>query len=96
MGWSAIGWMDDFIFLRICHQIGDRLCHHGYLGDIVTGPFLAYCLDCEDKDMLRLTNGVHSKRTADIAERNVFRMMHELLYGRSFVASRSGFVPCHA
>ncbi|PNF36686.1 hypothetical protein B7P43_G13315 [Cryptotermes secundus] len=69
-------------------RIGDRLCHHGYLGDIVTGPFLAYCLDCADKDMLRVVNGVQSKRAADIAERNVFRMMHELLYGEPFIASR--------
>jgi hypothetical protein len=42
--------------------------------------------------MLRIANGVQLKRAADIAERNVFRMMHELLYGRPFVASRSGFI----
>jgi dynein assembly factor 3 len=58
------------------------------MGDIVTGPFLAYGLDCEDKDMLRLVNGVHSKRTADIAERNVYRMMHELLFRQPFNPSR--------
>jgi dynein assembly factor 3 len=58
------------------------------MGDIVTGPFLAYGLDCEDKDMLRLVNGVQSKRTADIAERNVYRMMHELLFRQPFIPSR--------
>jgi hypothetical protein len=44
--------------------------------------------------MLRLVNGVQSKRAADIAERNVFRMMHELLYDRPFVDTRSGVVSC--
>jgi hypothetical protein len=46
--------------------------------------------------MLRVVNGVQSKRAADIAERNVFRLLHELLYGQPFVASRSGFVSCRA
>jgi hypothetical protein len=75
--------------LFFCQQVGDRLCHHGYRGDIVTGPFLAYCLDCEDEKMLRVVNGLQLKRAADIAERNVFGMMFELHNGRPFVAPRS-------
>jgi hypothetical protein len=71
--------------------MGDRLCHHGYSGDISSGPFLAYCLHCEDQHMLRLVNGLQLKRAADIAERNVFRILYELQHGRPFVAPKYAF-----
>ena len=61
------------------------MCHHGYLGDIITGPFVTFSLGCEDKDMLTIRNGVPAKRTAEIAERNVSRMLHEVLQQEPYV-----------
>nr|CAD7196458.1 unnamed protein product [Timema douglasi] len=66
--------------------IGDRLCHHGYLGDIVSGPYVNYGIECEDEDMLRKTNGVHNKRSTDIAERNLMRLFSELQTRQPYVS----------
>lgn len=43
-------------------KLGDRLLNHGYLGDIVSPPYLAFATDCEDKDMLGTRNGVNVHR----------------------------------
>lgn len=60
------------------YKCGDRYLHRGYLGDMVTSPYIAYGLDCEDTDMLKSTHGVNFKRATDISERNVMRMLYEL------------------
>ncbi|XP_050345099.1 dynein axonemal assembly factor 3 [Nymphalis io] len=60
------------------YKCGDRYLHRGYLGDMVTSPYIAYGLDCEDKDMLKSSRGVNYKRATDISERNVMRMLYEL------------------
>lgn len=65
-------------------KCGDRYLHRGYLGDLVTSPYIGYGLDCEDKDMLKSSHGVNYKRATDIAERNVMRMLYELENRDSF------------
>ncbi|CAH2086901.1 unnamed protein product [Euphydryas editha] len=60
------------------YKCGDRYLHRGYLGDMVTSPYIAYGLDCEDKDMLKSSHGVNYKRATDISERNVMRLLYEL------------------
>ncbi|XP_046965182.1 dynein axonemal assembly factor 3 homolog [Vanessa cardui] len=60
------------------YKCGDRYLHRGYLGDMVTSPYIAYGLDCEDKDMLKSSRGVNYKRATDVSERNVMRMLYEL------------------
>ncbi|XP_072944293.1 dynein axonemal assembly factor 3 homolog [Epargyreus clarus] len=60
------------------YKCGDRYLHRGYLGDMVTSPYIAYGLNCEDKDMLKSTHGVNFKRATDISERNIMRMLYEL------------------
>jgi dynein assembly factor 3, axonemal len=59
-------------------KCGERYLHRGYLGDIVTSPYIAFGLDCDDKDMLKSTHGVNYKRATDVSERNVMRMLYEL------------------
>lgn len=59
-------------------KCGERYLHRGYLGDIVSSPYVAYGLECEDKDMLRSSHGLNYKRATDIAERNVMRMLYEV------------------
>ncbi|CAH2074726.1 unnamed protein product, partial [Iphiclides podalirius] len=68
------------------YKCGERYLHRGYLGDIVTSPYVAYGLDCEDEDMLRSTHGSNFKRATDIAERNVMRMLYELEHRQRFDA----------
>ncbi|XP_053625766.1 dynein axonemal assembly factor 3 [Plodia interpunctella] len=60
------------------YKCGDRYLHRGYLGDMVTSPYIAYGLDCEDKDLLKSSHGVNYKRATDVSERNVMRLLYEL------------------
>lgn len=69
------------------YRCGDRYLHRGYLGDMVTSPFVAYGLDCVDKDMLKSSHGVCHKRATDVSERNVMRMLYELENRREFDVS---------
>lgn len=69
------------------YKCGDRYLHRGYLGDMVTSPFISYGLDCVDKDMLISSHGVCHKRATDVSERNVMRMLYELENNREFDVS---------
>lgn len=66
------------------YKCGDRYLHRGYLGDMVTSPYVSYGLDCVDKDMLKSSHGVCHKRATDVSERNVMRMLYELENHREF------------
>ncbi|XP_077285886.1 dynein axonemal assembly factor 3 [Arctopsyche grandis] len=65
-------------------KCGDEFCHRGYIGDIITGPYIAFGLDCIDKYMMQVSNRVHVKRSTDISERNIMRMMYEVQSRKSF------------
>lgn len=41
---------------------GESFAHYGYLGDMQTGPFVAYGLDCEDKAFTKRTHGQNTYR----------------------------------
>ncbi|XP_063232247.1 dynein axonemal assembly factor 3 [Bacillus rossius redtenbacheri] len=64
---------------RLCGQ----LCHRGYLGDVVSGPFAAYGMRCEpeDADLLKTKNGARVFTSTDVTERNLMRLFHELQTG---------------
>ncbi|XP_041977453.1 dynein axonemal assembly factor 3 homolog [Aricia agestis] len=68
------------------YKCGERYLHRGYLGDLVTSPFVGFGLDCEDEEMLKSSHGVNRERATDVAERNVMRMLYELENRRSFDA----------
>lgn len=59
---------------------GESFFHHGYLGDIVSGPFIAYGLDCKDKSMLKMVNHRNVHRATDITEYNLMHMFYELFH----------------
>lgn len=65
-------------------KTGDEFTHRGYVGDIVTGPYIAYGLDCDDKTMMKSNHGTFFKRSTDITERNLIRMFYELQCGEAF------------
>lgn len=66
-------------------QDGDKMFISGYLGDMSTGPYITYGLDCEDKDMLKVANRANVKRVTDIIERNITRYFHEIATGSPYV-----------
>ncbi|KAL0841709.1 hypothetical protein ABMA28_013981 [Loxostege sticticalis] len=68
-------------------KCGDRYLHRGYLGDMVSSPYIAFGLDCDDKDMLKSSHGVNYKRATDVSERNVMRMLYELENRQAFDAN---------
>lgn len=69
------------------YKCGDRYLHRGYLGDMVTSPYITFGLDCDDKDMLKSSHGVNYKRATDVTERNVMRMLYELENRQTFDAT---------
>ncbi|KAG8336053.1 Dynein assembly factor 3, axonemal [Homalodisca vitripennis] len=70
-------------------KLGHRLLNHGYLGDIVSPPYLGFGTDSEDKDMLVARNGVNVHRSTDIVEANLRRMFHELATQTEFKQTTS-------
>lgn len=73
------------ILSGICSS-GSKVNTFGYMGDIVTGPYVAFGFDCEDEEMLKKVNGYNKKTCTDITERNVMRIFHE-------IQNRNPFVP---
>ncbi|XP_018320750.1 dynein assembly factor 3, axonemal homolog [Agrilus planipennis] len=80
----AFTWMEcDFSkpnrsFVTGVFPNGKSYLHYGYLGDILTGPFAAYGLECEDKEFLKSSNGQNVHRATDVTERNLMQIFHEL------------------
>ncbi|KAJ8932756.1 hypothetical protein NQ314_014456 [Rhamnusium bicolor] len=57
---------------------GERYAHYGYLGDMQTGPYVAFGLDCEDKSFLQTSNGQNTYRATDVTERNLKQIFYEI------------------
>ncbi|KAJ8941813.1 hypothetical protein NQ318_006790 [Aromia moschata] len=57
---------------------GERYAHYGYLGDMVTGPFVSFGLKCEDESFHKSLNGQNSHRATDVTERNLKQVFHEI------------------
>ncbi|KAL3269341.1 hypothetical protein HHI36_008413 [Cryptolaemus montrouzieri] len=71
----------------VCATIpnGEKYIHYGYLGDIQTGPFVSFGLDCEDEEFLKSTNDQNKFRATDITERNLRQIFHEIETGKEYV-----------
>ncbi|XP_030767444.1 dynein assembly factor 3, axonemal homolog [Sitophilus oryzae] len=63
---------------------GENYLHHGYLGDMQTGPFVAYGLECEDKTFLKSTNGQNAYRATDITQRNLKQIFYEMEHQQEY------------
>ncbi|XP_066152007.1 dynein axonemal assembly factor 3 homolog [Euwallacea fornicatus] len=66
-------------------QNGQQFAHYGYLGDMETGPFVTFGLECEDKSFLRNTNGQNFHRSTDVIERNLKQIFHEIEHSIEYV-----------
>lgn len=58
---------------------GVTFLHHGYIGDITTGPFISFGLQCENEEMLKQMNKMNINRATDVTEYNLKHMFYELL-----------------
>ncbi|XP_053722632.1 dynein axonemal assembly factor 3-like isoform X3 [Synchiropus splendidus] len=59
-------------------QKGGKIAVSGYWGDIVTGPYLCYGVETDDKSMLETRNGIHMKTAQDISFANVQKLFQSL------------------
>ncbi|KAL1501816.1 hypothetical protein ABEB36_007070 [Hypothenemus hampei] len=57
---------------------GEQFLHYGYLGDMETGPYISWGIDCEDKSFLKSVNGQNTFRATDVIERNLKQTFFEL------------------
>uniref|UniRef100_A0A224XG76 Putative dynein assembly factor 3 axonemal n=1 Tax=Panstrongylus lignarius TaxID=156445 RepID=A0A224XG76_9HEMI len=64
---------------------GDKLLSLNYLGDIISGPYYCFGLECEDKDMMQEVNNTRAKRATDLTERSLMRMFHEIEHNSKYV-----------
>ncbi|XP_076309292.1 dynein axonemal assembly factor 3 isoform X2 [Tachypleus tridentatus] len=63
---------------------GQQYLRRGYWGDVVSSPYLAFGIECEDKEYLKKFNNIHCKTAQEISTRNVTAIMYELKYSRSY------------
>ncbi|XDV47894.1 hypothetical protein PO909_017436 [Leuciscus waleckii] len=59
---------------RVFNHCGDRVAVRGYWGDIVSGPYLSFGIETENKDLLKKQNNQHVKTAQDISEVNVLAL----------------------
>ncbi|KAE8740719.1 hypothetical protein FOCC_FOCC013739, partial [Frankliniella occidentalis] len=72
---------------------GSHLLHGGYLGDIVTSPFIAFSVELEPEDaadIFRKANDQYVSRSTDAAERHLERITHELQHQRPYHPVKDG------
>ncbi|XP_023291855.2 dynein axonemal assembly factor 3 homolog [Lucilia cuprina] len=71
---------------------GNQFIHRGYIGDIQTGPFVAFGLSTNDERMNKSIHGENDYRSTDITERNLLELFHELatqtIYNHDVTQSR--------
>lgn len=64
---------------------GENIAHYGYLGEMETGPFVTYGLDCEDKQFTKKNNNTNAHRSTDVTERNLKQIFHEILHSEDYI-----------
>lgn len=86
----AFGWLESEVSKpnrsMVCGIIpnGTGYLHHGYLGDMVTGPYVAYGIQCEDSEFLKGQNGQSAHRSTDVTERNLSQIFHEIQHQQEY------------
>uniref|UniRef100_UPI0037E92711 dynein axonemal assembly factor 3-like n=1 Tax=Semicossyphus pulcher TaxID=241346 RepID=UPI0037E92711 len=63
---------------RVFRQKGDKVAVRGYWGDIVSGPYLSFGIETDDKDLLKTQNGQQTKTAQDISFANVHALFQSL------------------
>ncbi|XP_059476374.1 dynein axonemal assembly factor 3 [Neocloeon triangulifer] len=55
-----------------------------FSGDMLTGPFISFGVDCEDPEMLKKCNNKFVRTATEVSEHNVTRLMYELSFKKSY------------
>ncbi|XP_035255691.1 dynein assembly factor 3, axonemal-like isoform X2 [Anguilla anguilla] len=63
---------------RIFNRRGDRLGIRGYWGDIVSSPYLSFGIETDNKALLQIQNGKHTKTAQDVSYHNVQELFQAL------------------
>ncbi|ERL86788.1 dynein axonemal assembly factor 3 homolog [Dendroctonus ponderosae] len=76
----AFSWLESAMSRPNRSLVGGVMsnAHFGYLGDMETGPFIGYGLECEDAAFLKSTNGQNAFRSTDVTERNLKQILFEI------------------
>lgn len=86
----AFSWLESEVSKpnrsMVCLAIpnGEKFVHYGYLGDMQTGPFITFGLECEDEDYLKVTNRQNLYRATDVTERNLCQIFYEIQHGEKY------------
>uniref|UniRef100_H2YJB6 Dynein assembly factor 3 C-terminal domain-containing protein n=1 Tax=Ciona savignyi TaxID=51511 RepID=H2YJB6_CIOSA len=67
--------------IHLKRRDGERVPCRGYWGDMVTGPYIAFGVDTEDKTLLKTANGKPVKTAEDITLHNLTTVFNELATG---------------
>ncbi|XP_074872579.1 dynein axonemal assembly factor 3 isoform X2 [Carettochelys insculpta] len=57
---------------------GELVPARGYWGDIATGPYIPFGIECEEPSLLRTVNGIPAKTAQEISLYNITALFHEL------------------
>lgn len=68
----------NYTFAIALLKDGDKITALDYFGDILNGPFASFGLDCEDKDLLKMSGAQPLQRSVELTERNLMRMFYEI------------------
>ncbi|XP_028825780.1 dynein assembly factor 3, axonemal isoform X2 [Denticeps clupeoides] len=63
---------------RAIFHRGDRMALKGYWGDIVTGPYICFGIETDDKELRKKQNGIHVKTAQDISFANIQGLFQSL------------------
>ncbi|KAI9136596.1 hypothetical protein BKA69DRAFT_1103220 [Paraphysoderma sedebokerense] len=74
-------------------QDGLTVTKWGYFSDIVTGPFLAFGSDSEDKDMLKKKNDMAVYTTQEICMHNLSSLLYEYQHHGTYRPNDPSWVP---
>lgn len=70
---------------------GESFTHRGVVGDITTGPYISFGVNCPDEKLTHSMHGVNDFRSTDITERNVYEIMYELQHKKDYLLDVNDF-----
>ncbi|KAJ3021250.1 UNVERIFIED_CONTAM: Dynein assembly factor 3, axonemal [Siphonaria sp. JEL0065] len=66
----------------IMKQEGVSVTKWGYFNDVITGPFISFGIETENKELVEKTNDQHTHASSEVSEHNVHAYMQE--YKKTF------------
>lgn len=64
---------------------GSNYKHHGYVGDMIVGPYAPFGIRCNDCKMLASSHGTNQFRSTDVTFRNLYELFFEIHERKSYI-----------